>query len=70
MTEKIATTNSTEKLGRNTAGDKAFTKKEITANLKKFNSKKAPGEDGLTSKILRKAFQFLFCLSHKYTTRV
>ena len=32
-----------------TVDDKAFTKEEIIANLKKFNSKKAPGEDGLTS---------------------
>jgi hypothetical protein len=40
-----------------TADDKAFTKEEILANLKKFNSKKAPGEDGLTSDILTRAFQ-------------
>ena len=40
-----------------TADDKAFTKEEIIANLKKFNSKKAPGEDGLTSDILIRAFQ-------------
>ena len=40
-----------------TADDKAFTKDEIIANLKKFNTKKAPGEDGLTSNILTRAFQ-------------
>jgi hypothetical protein len=40
-----------------TADDKAYTKKEIIANLKKFNSKKFPGEDGLTSDILTIAFQ-------------
>jgi hypothetical protein len=40
-----------------TADDKAFTKEEIIANFKKFNSKKAPGEDGLTSDILIRAFQ-------------
>jgi len=40
-----------------TADDKAFTKEEIIANLKKFNLKKAPGEDGLTSDILIRAFQ-------------
>jgi hypothetical protein len=39
------------------ADDKAFTKEEIIANLKKFNSKKVPGEDGLTSDILTRAFQ-------------
>jgi len=38
-----------------TADDKAFTKEEIIANLK--NLKKAPGEDGLTSDILTRAFQ-------------
>ena len=37
--------------------DKAFTKDEIIANLKKFNTKKPPGEDGLTSNILTRAFQ-------------
>jgi hypothetical protein len=40
-----------------TANDKAFTKEEIIANLKKFNSKKAPGEHGLTSDILIRTFQ-------------
>jgi hypothetical protein len=34
------------------ADDKAFRKEEITANLKQFNSKKAPGKYGLTSDIL------------------
>jgi hypothetical protein len=29
-----------------TADDKAFTKEKIITNLKKFNLKKAPGEDG------------------------
>jgi hypothetical protein len=41
----------------NTAGDKDFTKEEIIANLEKFKSKKAPGEDGLTSYILIRDFQ-------------
>ena len=41
-----------------TADDKAFTKEEIIANLNKFISKNAPGEDELTSKILTRAFQF------------
>jgi retron-type reverse transcriptase len=40
-----------------TADDKLFTKEEITANLKKFNSKKAPGKDGLNRDILIRAFQ-------------
>ena len=40
-----------------TADDKPFTQEEIMANLKKFNSKKTPGEDGLTSDILIRAFQ-------------
>jgi hypothetical protein len=40
-----------------TTDDKALTKEEIIANLKKFNTKKAPGEDGLTSNILTGAFQ-------------
>jgi hypothetical protein len=40
----------------NMADDKAFTKEEIIANLKKFNSKKAPGEDGLTNDILTRVF--------------
>jgi hypothetical protein len=39
-----------------TADDKDFTKEEIIANLKKFNSKKAPGQDGLTSDILIRDF--------------
>jgi hypothetical protein len=50
--------------------DKAFTKEEIAANLKKFNSKKAHGEDGLTSDILIRAFQVFLCFSHSYTTCV
>ena len=33
----------------NTADDKAFTKEEIIANFKKFNSKMDSGADGLTS---------------------
>ena len=53
-----------------TADDKAFTKEEIIAIVKKFNSKKAPGEDGLTSDILIRAFQVLpSFFSHKYKTR-
>jgi len=40
-----------------TADDKAFTKEEIIANLKKLNPKKAPGGNGLTSDILTRAFQ-------------
>jgi hypothetical protein len=42
---------------KDTANDKAFTKEEIIDNLKNFNSKKAPGEGGLTSDILIRAFQ-------------
>jgi hypothetical protein len=56
-----------------TADDKACTKEGIIANLKEFNSKKAPVEDGLTSDILLViiAFQvFPFFFPHKYTTRV
>jgi len=40
-----------------TADNKAFMKEEIIANLKKFNFKKDPGEDGLISDILIRAFQ-------------
>jgi len=40
-----------------TADDKSFTKEEIIAILKKISSKKAPGEDGLTSDILIRAFK-------------
>ena len=40
-----------------TADDKAFTKDEIIANFKKFNTKKAHGEDVLTSNILTRVFQ-------------
>ena len=40
-----------------TVDDKPFTQEEIIANLKKFNPKKTPGEDGLTSDILIRAFQ-------------
>jgi len=52
-----------------TADDKAFTKEEIIAILKKFSPEKPPGEDGLTSDILIRAFQVFPCLSHKCTTR-
>jgi hypothetical protein len=37
--------------------DKPFTKEESIANLNKFNSKKAPGKDGLNSDNLIRAFQ-------------
>jgi len=40
-----------------TADDKAFAKEEIIAVLKKFSPKKAPGEDGITSDILIRAFE-------------
>ena len=40
-----------------TADDKVFTKEEIIANLKKINPKKSPGQDGLTSGILIRAFK-------------
>ena len=36
----------------NTGDDKIFTQEEITRVLKKFDPRKAPGEDGLTSEIL------------------
>jgi hypothetical protein len=42
-----------------TAEDKIFKEEEIIHNLRKFNSKKAPAEDGLTSDILIRAFQVL-----------
>jgi hypothetical protein len=40
-----------------TAYDKAFTNEQVIANFKKFNSKKATGEDSLTGDILIIAFQ-------------
>jgi len=40
-----------------TADDKAFTKEEIIAVLKKFSPKKSPGLDGLTIDILIRVFQ-------------
>ena len=39
------------------ADDKEFTEEEIIGNLRKFNSKKAPGRDGVTSGNLINAFQ-------------
>jgi len=53
----------------NTADDKAFTKEEIIANLKKFNPKNAPGDDGLTSDNLTRAFQvFPLFFTQMYNT--
>jgi hypothetical protein len=40
-----------------TADNKAFTKEEIIANLKIIQHKTAPGEDGLISDIITRAFQ-------------
>jgi len=50
--------------------NKPRTKEELIVNLTKINSKRAPGEDGLTSDILIRTFQIFLCFSHKYTTRV
>ena len=50
-----------------TADDKAFRKDEIIVNFKKFNSKKAPGEDGITHNILMGAFHVFPLFSHNYT---
>ena len=50
-----------------TADDKAFTKEEIIANFKKLTRKRAPGEDGLSSDILIRAFQvFPLFFTHIY----
>jgi hypothetical protein len=50
-----------------TTDGKAFTKEEIIANLKKFNLKKVPGKDGLTSDILIRVFQnFLLFFTRIY----
>ena len=50
------------------ADDKPFTQEEIIANLKKCNPKKTPGEDGLTSDILTRAFQvFLLVFTKLYS---
>ena len=35
-----------------TEDDKPFSQEEIESAIKKFNPKKAPGEDGLTSEII------------------
>ena len=40
-----------------TKDDKPFSREEIASVIKKFNPKKAPGEDGLTSEILLHAFK-------------
>jgi hypothetical protein len=37
--------------------DKPFSREEITSVIERFNSKKAPGEDGLRSEILLRAFR-------------
>ena len=49
-----------------TADDKALTKEQIIANLKK--NSKSSGGNGLTSDILIRSFQVFLCFSHKYTT--
>jgi len=47
-----------------TEDDKPFSREEIASVIKKFNHKKAPGEDGLTSEILLRVFgNFPFFLS-------
>jgi hypothetical protein len=62
-TENLATTNCTGKLGGKFKSHqtrmtiKIFTKEEIIANLEQFSPKKAPAEDGLSSDILKSAFQ-------------
>jgi hypothetical protein len=40
-----------------TEDDKPFSQEEIESVIKKFNPKKAPGEDGLTSKIILHVFR-------------
>jgi hypothetical protein len=47
-----------------TDDDKAFMKEEIIANFKEFNSEKAPGEDGLTSNTIVRAFQVFSFVFH------
>jgi len=39
-----------------TEDDKPFSQEEIASVIKKFNSKKGPGEDGLTSEIILHVF--------------
>lgn len=50
----------------NTEDDREFTQEEIIRVLKKFDPKKAPGEDGLTSEILFRAFRHF----PKFTTEM
>jgi len=40
-----------------TEDDKPFSQEEIASVIKKFNSKKAPGQDGLTSEIILHVFR-------------
>jgi len=40
-----------------TEDDKPFSREEIASVIKRFNPKKAPGEDGLTIEILLRAFR-------------
>jgi len=40
-----------------TNNDKPFSQEEIASAIKKFNSKKAPAEDGLTSEIILHVFR-------------
>jgi hypothetical protein len=40
-----------------TEDDKPFSQEEIASVIKKFNPKKAPGEDGLTSEIILHVFR-------------
>jgi len=50
-----------------TEDDKPFSREEITPVIKKFNPKKAPGEDGLTSEILLRVSETShpFCVIQK-----
>jgi hypothetical protein len=50
-----------------TEDDKPFSREEIAAVIKKFNPKKAPGEDGLTSEIILHVFNsFPYFLTEVY----
>jgi hypothetical protein len=40
-----------------TEDDKPFSREEIISAIKKFNPKKVPGEDGLTSEIILHVFR-------------
>jgi len=50
-----------------TEGDKTFSREEMASVIKKYNPKKAPGEDGLTIVLLLRVFgNFPFFLTELY----